>query len=340
MCDFNSFKRGYIKHKIRISNIIFLSLLISIYAIFSFPKEFIGDHFYYFDRFVNNISIESESKGLDFLWRLIHNFTNNGYIMFFVVIFIATFLVLFAYRCFDDAHPLVIVVLLSSEFFVYGFAALKQYVANAFAFCFFAYFFKNKKIRSIIFIVLAILFHEAAYILVPIFIILCFSKKSTVMLVLSAIGVFLVPVFIDDILRIFQEIVPSMSEQLERYLTDDGSLIEKANFLTILKGIPIYCITFFGILKYNVYSKKIKHYNQYLVLCIIASASILMSFYMYWFFRISYLMLLPIYFFGIKLYHCLTDQKEKILYFLVTFVLLGGLTIKYIVQMFVNFGGL
>lgn len=207
--------------KITVVQIILISLVITLYAQIGFASQPWGDHVVYTSRFSSGIDISEESIGLNLIYKLLHLFTYDANVMFFVVILFSSIVLLIGYRKNEKFTPEVFLVLLLSEYFLYGFMAIKQMIANSFAVLFFDEFFKGKKIKSLIYIFLTILFHEVGYILFVIFIALSCSKNKRFRFAFYAFLIFLILFYkeiISTVLTVITSLLPKLAQQLVPYM--------------------------------------------------------------------------------------------------------------------------
>lgn len=339
--NYQNYEQGNSKHKISYFNIAVISLIVAVWAVLNFNVDF-EDHAIYgyqFELRSYNPGYR-QSYGLGLVWDFLHLFTYNRNTMFRFMIFGGTFLTLTAYRKDKSIKPQAMLILLLSEYFLYSFAAIKQFIATGFSFMFFADFSNNKKLRSIIWIPLAIMFHEMAYILIPIFFALYFEKNKLFKncMICGATVLLLFPAVANKALPYVFNLVPDMEQQIDIYM-NAGGLILQSNYATILKGLPFYvgCI----IPKFIEKEQKlhVPNYNLGNALTILSSVFVLGSFYNYWYFRFSYLFMLPVFSHIVNITENTKSSDVKGMKKLII-LSLAGLTLKYMLQMYFKYGGI
>ena len=273
------------KQKVSHLYIFVVSFVIAVWAVWNF-LDGSGDHYNYAVRFerIDDTSIHFQSYGLGLIYDFLHKFTTNSDVMFVVVIFLGNYLTFWAYRIYDKATPRSIMFLMLSEYFLYNFAAIKQFVAVGFSCLFFAYFFSGKRIWCLIWIPLAIMFHEMAYLLIPIYFVLLFQDNHYIRI--GALGVFvltfLLPPVFNRILPLIDAVIPVLGAQLRSFLY--GYYSPGTGAVTILKGVPYYLFSLMPLFHKGISKKAIANYHggQFLTnLCTIFS---LASFINYWYF--------------------------------------------------------
>lgn len=339
--NYRRYEKGISKHKISYFNIIVISLIVAFWAVWNFNVGFEDHELYGYQFEIRKYNPGyNQSYGLGLVWDFLHQFTYERNTMFRFMIFCGNFLTLAAYRRDKNIKPQAMLILFLSEYFMYSFVAIKQFIATGFSFLFFADFSNNKKIRSIIWIPLAIMFHEMAYILIPIFFALYFKKNKFMRncIILGTTVLLLLPTVTNRVLPHLFSLVPALEKQIGPYM-DFGELRLQSNYMTVLKGLPFYigCI----IPKWIENEKKLQdpNYNLGSALTIISALFVLASFYNYWYFRFSYLFMLPVFSYIVNI----TDKTESsdviVLkkLFILSFV---GLTLKYMLQMYFQYGGI
>lgn len=320
--------------------IIFLSALIGLYSNIYSKYPYTSDRGNYAIRFVNQWD-DPWTPGLNLLADFLHIFTNEPKVLFFTVSFLCLFVTLIAYRIFDEAEPQALLLMSMSTYCIYSFYLLKQGPSIAFAAISLAALFKKKWLLSIALLIIAITFHEAALILIPLYIVLLGAKKR-LMRIFEYIVLILSVIFFSVASSVATEFIrqwlPNLTEQVSGYVDEGGNIVQSFNFLTILKGFPYYVITFYGLWKRPLLKDKIKNYDRFLVLSTFASAVIIMSAYMYWIWRFAAYCYFPMFIFASLILRESAGKERQIFYLLV-----GGtlflFTIRYLFQMFFLYGG-
>ena len=339
--NYQRFEKGISKHKISYFNIMVISLIVAFWAVWNFNVGF-EDH----ETYGHQFEIQSynpgynQSYGLGLVWDFLHKFTYKRNTMFRFMIFCGNFLTLSAYRRDKNIKPQAMLILFLSEYFMYSFVAIKQFIATGFSFLFFADFSNNKKLRSIIWIPPAIMFHEMAYILIPIFFALFFEKNKFMrncMIFISTV-LLIFPTVANRALPYIFSFVPELEQQLDSYM-DVGKLRLQSNYFTVLKGLPFYIGCIIPIWSGNENRLQAPNYNLGRALTIMSSLFVLASFYNYWYFRFSYLFMLPVFSYIVNITEDAKSSDVIILKKL--FVLsIAGLTLKYMLQMYFKYGGI
>ena len=331
--------------KITYKVILILTLIMSSYSIISTAHPYVMDKRVYAIKFSKDIYLEqvkSESTGLYYLEDNMHRITHNPDILFFAVAFIYTFITLVAYKKSKRAKPFALLLLLLSEYMFFGFYQLKQCLAIALVTLGMVEHENEHKVKAYLLIALAIIFHEAALITIPLLIMLKGSDNKLIR-ILEYIGFILIVLFFYPLtsllVKIFIKIIPSLAYQLTIYINDSGNFITDINFLTALKGLPFYVITFVGLIKRKELIEKIPNYDKYLTITFYISITIILSTYMYWFFRFGTFYYLFAFILAQELFENIKDPKNKLLFLILTVGVLLGLGIKLWLQYYFIYGG-
>ena len=152
--------------KISIVTLTILSVLFGLYSSVGMSIAQTEDRIVYAQTFFENIT-DSHTVGLNFLYKILTPFSNNPKILFFTVAFLSVFLILLAHRLNNDAQPNTLLYLVLSQCFIYSFYLLKQAPAIGLAALATTMLLQEKTLLSLLFLVLAILFHESALIIIP-----------------------------------------------------------------------------------------------------------------------------------------------------------------------------
>lgn len=333
------------KRRIGIIAIIFLCLVIGYYGIICGPNPPKLDRYNYAYRFERESQAEivkQNSIGLYYIESFLHLFTYNADILFFAMAFIYYFLTFKAYNSYEKAEPLAILLLLLSSYGLFGFYMLKQCMAIVLIAISFAFFFKNKKLYCIIYVILALLFHESAWIVVPLYATLFGSKSKWVRILLY--GVLIISlVFFNQIsanlIKVFS-FIPQVEGQVSDYLNEEGGIEATNNILTILKGLPYYIITYVGFIKRKKLVDKIDNYDKFLMLSTFCSIATMMSYYMYWMWRFAAYTYFPVFIFASLIHANLEIKKEKDSFALILCGVFFALMLKLLIQYYYIYGGI
>lgn len=323
-----------------------VSILYCLYSIFICESHHhISDRTRYALRFESN-RIDTWTTGLQFIGNFLLKYSNNRYVLFFVICFISIYLIMYSMLSSNIKKSSAIYMLLISEIAMYPFFAFKQAISIAFSTLAFNSVFERKKIKCIVFIVLAILFHEAAFILIPIFVFLLFSKEKSKSIFIFLPTLLFFTLFFSKIspyfISFFRNNIPILYDELFKngYLTND-TIFSESNFLTIVKGLPIYFITLFSLNERNKLKDKIYRYDNYLLLCIFASCMHLSAFHMYWMVRFAFYFYFPIFIYWSRIMDefIKIDFRKRNFYNLSVIFSLTFFNLRYLYLTYRNFGG-
>lgn len=330
--------------KLSVFTALFISFLLAVYGISSYHSQR-TDHYFYITQFEygNIAEMYDYSFGLGIIYEIFLNFTKNGYVMCGFVIMLGAFLTFLAYRQQEGIKPEVVIILLSSEFWINGLVWLKQIVAIGFAFLFFVYYFKRQEKLAMIFIVAACAFHKTSVVLLAVYLVLKFSgnKKfllALLILVVAAVVLFPVAIWLFNIILPY---LPSgITSFLKSYLNEEGQFVLSYNVTTTFKAVPYVAIFVFGLIYRNRLMNVIKCYDEYLVLSGIVAFTFVCSFYQYWMFRFGYFMFLPVFNFQFNMLKEFKKERKGLVLFLLSFGVMLALTVRYMFQMYFMYGGL
>ena len=325
--------------------IILLTIILSSYSFISTAHPYVMDKRVYAIRFINDIyqtQVKNDSLGLYLIESLTHKFTYNADVLFFIVAFIYFFITLIAFKK-AKAKPFALLLLLLSEYPFFGYYQLKQCLAIAFITLGLVEYDNKNKLKAYLYIVIACLFHEAALITIPLLIMLKGSNKRiirTIEYLFFILSVLFFYPITNYIAKVFIKVVPFLQEQLTIYLNETGNFKTSINLLTMLKGIPFYIIAGVALFKRNKLSKKINNYDRYLTITIFISLTIVLSTYMYWFFRFGTFYYLFAFILATHLLDDMKESKDKLLFVLLTAGTFLALSIKLWIQYYFIYGGI
>ena len=141
-----------------------ISLLIALHGL-TYGIYMYGDIEVYNIRFGAGLGW-NESPGLDFVFTLLHKFTNDIDWLVFVIVFASVFVTLQAYKLSKDSKPSTILMMFFTLYFVsYCTDNMKQAPAAAFCYLAVVSLIEKKWIMSVLSFLIAIQFHESAYII-------------------------------------------------------------------------------------------------------------------------------------------------------------------------------
>ncbi|MBR3162061.1 MAG: EpsG family protein [Bacilli bacterium] len=338
--DFNEKKR------VKLIIVILFCILFGFYSLICGQYPYSSDRGNFAFRFEKDMYlsyVKSESYGLFLLEKLLHLISHDPKILFFSVAFIYLFLTLLSYDRVKDKEPFALLIIGLSAYFSYGFYMLKQCIAIGFIALSFAEYSKKKIKQSIVCIFFAILFHESAWIIIPVYLAMSLNKNnffkimSYILLICCALFFSKINIII---INIFSTIVPSLSSQMSIYLDNNGSLQENLNTMTILKGLPFYFILLFGLLNRKQLKYKIEMYDKYMFLTFFVSIATILSMFMYWMFRFATYCYFPVFIFSSLILRELENEKDRSLFSVSLILILFILTLRMWYQYYFWYGGI
>ena len=326
-----------------LGSFLIICLLEGIYSFICGPYHvYLADRRVFANRFVGGYYTKAASIGLYYLQDFLRLFTNNPDVLFFVVAFIFMAATLLAYNTSKDSRPMALLYMCMSQYMLYGCYQLKQALAAAFAGLAIVLFLDNKKALSIIASVLAIMFHETAFVLVPLFIVI-YGSKSKIIKYSSYAFLILFVFFFSRFsmvgIRIFTNLIPDMANQVSIYLDETGGLETGGSILTAIKGLPIYYITYIGFSNRDRLRNRIINIDKYLLICVFASVATLSTTFMSWMWRFSELVYFPVFIFAALMRDEL-ETKRKREYDLIICFSLAIFTYRKLIMSYFIYGGL
>lgn len=278
--------------RLKLHNMFFLSLLIGLYSLSWNHTFWWADLTYYSKLFCNGLPI-NESAGLNCIYYILHLFTNNIDILLFVVSALSTFLALLSYAKYEDAHPVSLLMLYLTPFFIETCQVnLKQSPACGLANLAIILFFKKRYLIAFALTAVASAFHVTA---LPILLLTFLAirlvnlkrQRGTYFFIFCALAC---SVFYYNI--IFRAIdylgvyIPLLGKKLGEYTNADRMLELSSTGVIALKGMPYYLITIIGLWNRKKLKKIVSNYDSYLTVSLLASISYMLSYYSYWMSRI------------------------------------------------------
>lgn len=334
--------------KVNITKVLMIKLIIisSLYGCYSIIAGSIPyghdrkNYAYFFSKEVYSDIVKKNSIGLYYFEKILHYFTYNEIYLFFFITFFCVFLSLIAYLYYPKRNVESLICFIFSKSFLFFFYAYKQALAISFISISIVAYFKNKRIITIFFLMLGILSHESALILVPILLILNFSKYKNfrkVLYIMLVLILFFLPI-INKIISFIIVYIPILRGQLLPYLSINNKLITNNNILTVLKGIPYYFILIIVLSERNDLKNKIEEYDKKLIIIIVISFFMLFSFYMYWSFRFSLYFYLPVFIFISQIKKI---TRKKLIKLLINISMISSviITLRELVLIFFKYGG-
>lgn len=322
------------------------AILFGVYAIICGPPgENTGDRHNYSIRFEDDgyaDQVRESSLGLYAVESILHIFTHNSSVLFFVISVLYFCINIYCYKKLQDATPLCLLLFFLSTLGLFSFYALKQAMSIAFANLAFTDYLRDKKKMAILFLIIAILFHEAAWMIVPCFLLTRYVGKSNVKRFILYMGVFAIAIFFPQINKFFVSLfshIPGMDAQIGSYLDGSGSMLLDTNYFTIFKSAPFYLIMLIAIFYGKKMKENIKNYDLLLALSVFCSVFSVLSLYMYWMNRFAMYCYVPCFLLASELCANL-HEKDRRLVKIILVVILLILLIKSLVQHYFIYGGI
>lgn len=330
-------------NKFSIFAIILFSLLFGLYSVISGN---LSDRMRYGNFFSNSIYdyiIQRDSLGLFSLYKLLHIFTFDRYVLFFCVSFLFCLISMIAYNNSKSIRPLAFLLLGISNYFVWGLMAFKQCLSVAFMALSWTYYLKDKNKKYILFLIISILFHESALIMIPIIICLNTLNRSKLLGIPLYFGLILSIVFFNQISNFIFSLaskIPELEFQMSSYFDEYGSIQNELNIFTVFKGLPFLLIAFYGFIKKPSLEKNIDHYDKYLFITFVCSVTFVLSLYMYWMWRFGMFLLFPTFSFFSQILDKYKNGKDNKYIFAAVVLLLLFITTRYFIQCYFTYGGI
>lgn len=322
-----------------------MSLLYCLYSLLSASSYNISDRERYGIRFENN-KMETWTVGLRFIGENLRKITTNKIVLYIFVAFVSTYLLFYTISSVKEKKSIAVYMILMSHVELFAFYAFKQALSMAFINLAFKEYIENKKFRCIGFILLGVLFHEAAYIMIPVFLLLLFTKNNKSkfgfsMLIIVIIITF--PISSIIIVKGINSYFPTLYIELVKnnYLNSLGGIGTSLSVATIVKGIPIYLIAIFSVYFRRELVNKIERYDDYMCLSIIAATIYFSSLYMYWMVRFSFYFYFIIFIYWSNISDRIRKYDNKQQTLCNSFVVgsLTFFTLRFLYITYQNFGG-
>lgn len=317
--------------------IVVLSVLFGIYSVSVSANPYTRDRNNYTIRFVGNWK-DPWTPGLNLLARFLHLFTNDERYLFFAISFLCAFLALVAYKTCRIGNRNAVLLLLCSQFLLFSFAGFKQAPANSLGAIAIILFIQNRYILSIIPLVLAVLFHESAYIVI-IMMGVCFNSKHRLVRYAFYLLLLLSLMFYSDFVRalsaILDKTVPNLAEEGVPYL--ESTTLESV--ATSVKGFPFYLLSYYAIRNRKEFCESVPKYDSYMILSVATCSFLLFSMRSYWLHRLAYYFYIPLFSFASEIYELDTDRRRANSFLFMLVIPMALITIRYILLTFLRFGG-
>lgn len=291
---------------------------------------------------------QSTSIGLTAVFKIVKTLGGNIYNVFYLTTFLYVFIcvLVFTFAYGNNKAALMFFVLTDAIFF--SFTALKQIYACMFSSICFLLLTRRKSVKRSIAswcsIIMACLFHDAAIIMVPVYLAVLFIEgdKRALKIKLMLVILFGAFMFLDKIALLCSNIIspfaPNAAEKIREYFFSTRYNIETSSPMSFIKGFPFYVITIWGIIKRKSIAKNIKKYDLLLLLSAIGSALFLSSLYSYWMYRAVAFFYIPIAMFFSKIKNCL-QGIEKTIFVLAVYLTMFVILLRWIILIYANYGG-
>ncbi|MBG9981856.1 EpsG family protein [Aerococcaceae bacterium DSM 111020] len=325
--------------------VLVLAIIFGILSVFYSADISTLDRFNYAIRYTQPLIYpEPWTTGLNFIVNIIRQISLNPDLLYFTISFVCFFVVMIAYFKSKKTTPYTLLLIMFSNLLIYSFYLLKQAPSIAISALFFVLMIEEKWISGLVLLLICVSFHEAALILVPIYLYLVFLKRFSqsthkyVLLLVVLIFLFF-PYINQYFIRVFLIFVPSLADEISDYIVSSGIIVDSSNLLTIFRGIPYYLITINALFNREYLTKKIPQIDIYIVLSLFASLSMGLSFYMYWMSRFAAYFYFP----SLVLAGLMAEHNRKTLINRLLnigiLLSLSFFTIRYLAQIFFIHGG-
>lgn len=201
-----------------------------------------------FSTFSNGFDFEFLFKVISYFAYKIH--PNTISLMFFYSFVTTLFMLLFAYNEKDNLPFNCTLVIYYATLYLYSYNIMRQAIALAIIFYSFSLLRKNKYIKSLLFLIVALLSHDSAFIAVPIFIIkfvterLDTKAKKTYFLTFTTVFVVALCFMYEDIIYLLNNI-GLLPDKFVNYLSTYGDNAIDLNLADTLFKLLCVIISFF-----------------------------------------------------------------------------------------------
>ena len=330
-------------HSLSFRFILFFSLAFGLYTLLYAHPPYMEDRRAYGFRFergeIYDPYFRENSIGLFYCVKFLHLFTHNPQILFIFITFIYLYFTLLAYNEYSEAYPSTLLLLGISQYINFSFFGLKQAPAIALSALAIGTAFTGKWILTALLFVLATIFHESAWIVLPL-LIASIGSKRTLISVLQYAALILVTLFfplISGIIASAFSVISSLEQEIGGYF---GELsYGTVNAFTWLKYIPFYFIPFYGFLMKQRLQKTVPHYRELLFISFYTAVASFMSVFMYWMWRLAMFGYFPSFVLASILYKTM-NRRKKLIFAITVFGFLGVMTLRIFAIHFFRDGGL
>ncbi len=247
----------------RIRKYLYSTTMILIFLLLSFQDGYGTDYVNYSNYFLSNAENFPTYKGVIFSYSIkaINYFTDNKLIFF---IFWSFLQVYFLHRMikicnnfyiFYDKLEILLYVLISSQFFIMMFNALRSVFVTILIPIAFVLYYEKNKIKSMFVAIIAFLFHPVAIVFFPLFLIFNLFKKhySIYILLFVFVVIFLINRLniIPDIAFFLYKYTCNLTPYSSYLVSSHMKAYENINFLSILGIYFIVCMNFISFFFYK-----------------------------------------------------------------------------------------
>ena len=344
---FTSIIRSKIKIKIdllsfskktnHIDYILFASLILSIFSVHLSTSgllidanRYVWNFLYRYPSYNEEMIFSSGTEGgFLILNQIIYYFTNNSDWLFFLVAIFVNFFSIYVLTKMNSNIVLVLLLYLGSSYFIYSTFLLRQIIAVTIINLAFLAYLQSKKVMCGILSFIAILFHTTAIIILP-FYFLVAKTKSMKNYIYSII--FIILIFL-TVQGFFNNIIQSIN-YLDRFIETESSF--DGSILAPLKGIPFYILSLFSLLNRDKLLKRNSFADFYILSSIIYSICWLLTFEMYWAFRLGLYFLIPTLALIPLSISIINNKKERLVMYAFLIIFISTLTFRQLVNLFIQ----
>lgn len=288
----------------------------------------------------------SPSAGLTVIISVVRKFTQNVEWLWYVATLIVMTITLLGYRISQEATPKALLFFLTTQYVFTTFVNMKQCYANGLLSLCFVLALRNRGMRdrffSVVLIFLAYLFHPTALIALPLCLIMWKEKSArSVFIFFIVLVVFLLTLkpLLSFIVPSLSSVAPSLSGKIEVYMAEMENEARATVSPTVVKGFPYYVITALACVKRHALKNKIRNYDNYLILSGALASIYMASFYNGWIYRLAYYLYLPIAIFYCQIMRFVRGWQKRLLLDLVVMGVISLVTIRYLIVIYLNYGG-
>jgi transmembrane protein EpsG len=324
-------------NKSPVFNILFITIILSVYSAYlatsgdlTDPIRYAWSFLYRYPAYYGSLETIISSKtevGFLLLNMAIDYLTDDPYWLFLSIALIITFINLYTATKISNRYGLIIFLYLISIYFFQSTYLLRQALAVSFANLALLAYLKDLKIRYFLLSIVASTFHATAIILFPIFFI--FKKTKNAKSYLNIIVVTVVVFFLFG--SVFNTIL-STTPYIGQYINSENfNLSQGGGTLTVIfKGLPFYFLTIIALVKRKSLKQIMFKADFYIICSVFYSISWLLSYNMYWFFRMGWYFLLPTLALVPIVFSTIKNPKERFLYYIIFIFSLMLLTYRQI----------